>query len=339
MRPQLPVLALAVAAALVAALTSLQAGEAHGREVNIGVSCLTPDPARPLSKVCTAVVAYVDSDPVTDAKLGLSGVREEGDRRTFGPVFFQPAGELGVYTAAFDYPAYGKWLAKVEVTEPGEGEADLREEILPPLPGATGSSASAARVRIVLDFDARELTGILMRVLHLTAAAVWFAAPALVLVASLFLSGPERERVMRSVAGRFPWVGGAGFLALALTGWYNAVYNVPTRPPGLFDPELIERLPFGSAYLMTFLVKMGLTAVMVCNAGALALALRRAYGRPVRPIAGGALGAALPLRRVDRWLVVLSALNVVLGIFVFVDVVVLGYLHILTHIGGISTVR
>lgn len=327
---------LVFAGTLVVAFTFIGVAQAHGREVNIGVSCLTPDPARPLSKVCTAVVAYVDGDPVSHAKISLSASREDGGQRTFGPIPFQPASEPGVYTAAFDYPAYGKWLAKVEVTEPGEGAADLRDEVLPPLPGAAGSPASAARVRIVLDFDGREFTNILIRALHLGAAAIWLAASALVLVASLFLSGPERERIMRSLAGWFPWIAGASFLVLALTGWYSAVYNVPTRPPGLFDPELIERLPFGSAYLMTFLVKMGLAAAMVCNTGALALALRRAYGPPVRPIAGGALAAALPLRRVDRWLVVLSALNVVLGIFVFVDVVVLGYLHILTHIGGIS---
>lgn len=330
---------LVFAGTLVVALTFIGVAQAHGREVNIGVSCLTPDPARPLSKVCTAVVAYVDGDSVSHAKISLSASREDGDRRAFGPIRFQPASEPGVYTAAFDYPAYGKWLAKVEVTEPGEGEADLRDEVLPPLPGATGSPASAARVRIVLDFDGREFTNILIRALHLGAAAIWFAAPALVLVASLFLSGPERERVLRSLAAWFPWIAGVGFVALALTGWYSAVYNVPTRPPGLFDPELIERLPFGSAYLMAFLAKMGLTAAMVFTAGALALALRRAYGLPLRPIAGGAVAAALPLGRVERSVVVLSAVNVLLGVFIFVVVVVLGYLHILTHIGGISGAR
>ena len=326
---------LVFAGTLVVALTFIGVAQAHGREVNIGVSCLTPDPARPLSKVCTAVVAYVDGDPVSHAKISLSASREDGDRRTFGPAFFQPAGELGVYTAAFDYPAYGKWLAKVEVTEPGEGEADLLDEVLPPLPGATGSPASAARVRIVLDFDAREFTNILMRAVHLGAAAVWFALSVLVLAASLFLSGPERQRVMRSIAGWFPWLAGGSFLVLTLSGWYNAVYNVPARTPGLFDPNLVQRLPFGSAYLMTFLVKMGLTATMVVAAVALALALRRAYGSALRPVAGGAVAAAIPLSRVERWPAILSGLNVALGICVFADVVVLGYLHILTHIGGI----
>ncbi len=142
---------------------------------------------------------------------------------------------------------------------------------------------------------------------------------------------------MRSLAGWFPWLAGASFVALALTGWYNAVYNVPIRPPGLFDPELMGRLPFGSAYLMAFLAKMSLTALMVLVAGALAITLRRTISEPLRPvIASGATPDALLSRRVRWSVVVLSGLNVLLGTLVFVAVVVLGYLHILTHIGGLS---
>ena len=327
---------LVVIAALIAALFTVRVAQAHGGEISIGVSCMAPDQARPLSKVCTAVVAYVDGDPVIDAELSLTALREVGDRRAFGPVSFQPGGEAGIYTAVFDYPAYGRWLAKVQVTDPAKGEADLRDEVLPPLPGAIGSRASEARVRIVLDFDARELTNISMRVLHLGAAAAWFGASGLVLAAFLFLRGPERERIMRSLARWFPLLAGSSFVALALTGWYNAVYNVPSRPPGLFDPNLIGRLPFGSAYLMAFLAKMGLTALMVLIAVALAVALRRAYGLSVRSIAGGATATVPSLRRVEQSVVVLSGVNVVLGTFIFVAVVVLGYLHILTHIGGIA---
>ena len=328
---------LVLIAVLIAALMPAAAAQAHGGAVSIGVSCLTPDQARPLSKVCTAVVRYVDGYPVGAANLSLSASREDGDQRSFGPVAFRPAGEAGVYTAAFEYPAYGRWLARIEVTEPGQGEAAVREEVLPPLPGTAGSRVSEARVRIVLDFDKGELTNISMRVLHLGAAAAWFGASGLVLAASLFLNGPERERVMRSLAGWFPWVATASFLALALTGWYNAVYNVPTRPPGLFDPQLTGRLPFGSAYLMAFAVKMGLTALMVLVAGALALTLRRTISVSVRPmIAGGSAPSALPAMHSRRSVVVLSGLNVLLGILVFVAVVVLGYLHILTHIGGLS---
>ena len=209
--------------------------------------------------------------------------------------------------------------------------------MLPPLPGTAGSRVSEARVRIVLDFDKRELTNILMRVFHLGAAAAWFGASGVVLAASLFLNGPERERVMRSLARWFPWLAGTSFLGLALTGWYNAAYNVPIRPPGLFDPGLMGRLPFGSAYLMAFLAKMSLTALMVLVAGALALTLRRTISVSVRPmIAGGSAPNALPAMHSQRSVVVLSGLNVLLGILVFVAVVVLGYLHILTHIGGLS---
>jgi len=327
--------AAALATAVGSALVSQTAASAHGGPVNIGVSCMTPNTARPLGKVCTAAVTYGDGDQVIDARLSLTASREDGDRRSFGPVPFQAAGEEGVYTAAFQYPAYGKWLVEIEAVEPGSGSVELREEILPPLPGAIGSGASEARVRIVLDFDSRELANIVVRAVHLGAATAWFAVSALVLAASLFLSGPERERALRSLAAWFPWVAGAAFLVLAGTGSYIAVYNVPARTPGLFDPNLVQRLPFGSAYLMAFAAKMGLTATMVVAAVALALALRRAYGSALRPVAGGAVAAAIPLSRVERWPAILSGLNVALGICVFADVVVLGYLHILTHIGGI----
>lgn len=330
---------LAAFAAFAAALAFTGSAQAHGGDVNIGVSCMAPDPARPLSKVCTAVVVYADGDRVTDAKLSLTASRQEGEQRTVAPVSFQPAGEAGVYTAGFDYPAYGKWLTRLEVTEPGSGQAEIREEILPPLPGTPGAAASSARVRIVLDFDERELTNILVRTLHLGAAASWVALSLLVLAASLLLSGSQRETIMRFAARWFPAAVGGSFALLALTGWYNAVYNVPARPPGLFNPEVIGNLPFGSAYLMAFLAKMGLTGAMILATGALAIALRRAYGSPVRPIAGGAAAAFELMGRVDRPVVALAALNVGLGLFIFIDMVVIGYFHILTHIGGITGAR
>jgi hypothetical protein len=323
-------------AALVAALITVLVAEGHGREVNIGVSCVALDPARPLSKVCTAVVAYLDGDPVADAKLSLTASREDGARRAFGPVAFQPGGEAGVYTAAFDYPAYGKWLATVRVAEPGEGGADLREEVLPPLPGAINSSATnAARVRIVLDLDAREVTSVVVRGVHLFAAMAWFALSALVLAASLALSGSQRERHMRSLARIFPWAAGGSLLAVALTGWYNATYNAPTRPPGLFDPASIGRLSFGEAYLFAFLVKMVLSAAILAVSVGLAVALRRAYTPALPPRIAGGAAHALAARGVERLVVGLSVVNIVMGLLVFAVVVVIGYLHILTHIGGL----
>lgn len=331
--------AAALATAVGSALVSPTVASAHGGPVNIGVSCMTPDTARPLAKVCTAAVTYGDGHQVTDARLSLTASREDGDRRSFGPVPFQAAGEEGVYTAAFQYPAYGKWLVEIEAVEPGSGRVELREEILPPLPGAVGSEASEARVRIVLDFNSRELANIVVRAVHLGAATAWFAVSVLVLAASLFLSGPQRESALRSLAAWFPWVAGAAFLVLAGTGSYIAVYNVPARTPGLFDPDLLQGLPFGTAYLMVFAAKMGLTAAIVAGSGAMAIALRRGYISPLRPIAGGALATSLPVTRVERWVVGLSLANMALGVFVLIDVVVLGYLHILTHIGGFSGAR
>lgn len=322
---------------LLALLASAGVAQAHGKEVKIAVSCAAPDPARPLTKVCTAFLKYVDGDPVPKASLQLTAVREGKDEPAVGPVVFKPLDQEGVYSATVTFPAYGKWRMRFRVQEPGEGEAELREEFLPPLPGA--APELRAQLQIILNFGLIDLRNIALRTIHLLAAIAWFAVIAFVLVLSRFTAPEQRWRLLRRGAIAFPWAIGGTLLLVAITGIYNAMYNVPTRSPGIFAPEVFARLPFGEAYLAAFFVKMGLMVAILGATVALAAALRGAYGRPVPGIAGAAPGSSGPRHAPDQQVTWLAVLNLVLGLLTFANVVVLGYLHIISHVAAAAGAR
>lgn len=330
------VVARAVALAIgLALLTALLLGggvaEAHGKEVNIAITCVAPDPSRPLTKVCTALLKYLDGDPVTKADFQLTAFREGRAEEPLGPVKFKPLEEPGLYSATISFPAYGKWRMKFAVNEPDSGEAELVEELLPPAPGA--SPEIRARLQVVFAFGLADARNIALRVAHLLAAVAWFALSALVLAFSYLVPVEERWRLLRRLATAFPWAAGASLLVLGVSGLYSARYNAPTRSPGLFAPEVFERLPFGEAYLVAFLAKMALAAAIVGATVALAVALRRAYRSPLPAVAGAATGAAFG-PAAGRWTAWLAAINLLLGFLALANVVVLGYLHIISHVGA-----
>lgn len=62
--------------------------DAHGKEVNIAVTCVAPDPGRPLTKACTASLKYLDGDPVTKANLELTATRQGAAELSLTPVKF-----------------------------------------------------------------------------------------------------------------------------------------------------------------------------------------------------------------------------------------------------------
>ncbi len=303
---------------------------AHGKEASLAVTCATPDPGRPLVKACTAVLRYEDGDPVEGASLVVEATRTGSGEASFTPVPFEPLGEPGVYSAVVEFPAYGTWRLRFILREPAEGEADLQEEILPPVPGA--SSEIRAQLRVVFSFGLADVRNLALRLTHALAALALVGSVALTLVATTFARGEDRLRLLRRWATPFPWVAGGSLLVLAVSGVLNAVYNTPTRAPGLFAPRNTTRLPFGQVYVAIFLVKMALTAgILVATAG-LSLALRRSFGAPAPGISGGSgpPGPHGPERRVRR----LAALDLALGLLVLAVVVVTAYFHILSHVGG-----
>ncbi|MBI4260221.1 MAG: hypothetical protein HY658_06605 [Actinobacteria bacterium] len=327
-RRALPAAALA---AVILAVLGPGVAAAHGREIDVGVSCRAPDPGRPLGLECTALLHYTDGDPVPDALLDVTGVREGPGDAGFGPTVFEPAEQAGAYSATLILPAYGTWLLRFVVREPGNGAAQLRAEILPPVPG--DSPEIEAGLRVVSKFGWPDVRNLALRIAHLVGALAWFGSVALILLVASLVGPTERRRLMGRGAALFPWVAGISLLVVAVSGALNAVYNTPTRPPGLFNPGDAARLPFGNVYLAAFFVKMALAVAIVAATASLSMALRRTQ-RAVDVIAGGSgtlgLGPDGPERRVRQ----MAALDLVLGLLVLVVVAVMSYFHIVSHVGG-----
>ncbi|MBI3953696.1 MAG: FixH family protein [Chloroflexi bacterium] len=306
--------------------------DAHGKEVNIAVTCVAPDPGRPLTKACTASLKYLDGDPVTKANLELTATRQGAAELSLTPVKFKPLDQEGLYAATVTFPAYGRWRIRFTVREPDKGEAELIEELAPPVPGA--SSDVRARLQVVFAFGGADVRNLAIRVAHLLGAASWFALSGLALVLSGLPESPQRRQLLQRLAATFPPRAGVALAVVAATGVLSARYNAPTRPPGLFAPEVVAGLPFGEAYLAVFLVKMALGLAIIATTVALAISLRRGHGVMVPAVAGASEGFPASPARERNWVVLLAAVNIVLGLLLFVDVVLMGYVHIISHVGA-----
>lgn len=323
----------AAGAALWASLLGGSA-EAHGGSINVGVTCVSPDPARPLARVCTAALKYLDGDPVLRARVVMIASREGGP--TLAAIPSRPADEDGVYLLSVTLPAYGNWRMRFEMLEPGRGTARLEGTLLPPLPGTAPEIQS--RLQVVVRFGLVDIWNLAARILHLAAAMLWFGLIALVLVLSR-LSVAEPQHALKKLSAVFPWLAGGSLLVVSITGIYNARYSTPAPPPGLLAPQALSALPYGRAYLAVFVIKMILTVVIVLATATLALVLRRRYGTLVAAISGGSSASGRIAIISDRWVSRLAAGNLVIGLLTFVAVVVLGYLHVIVHLAGAAGTR
>ncbi len=344
--PTLPrFLALGLAAAAVAGaahILSPAPAQAHGKEVLIELRCAAAQPAMPLDQRCQAVVtAANDGDPVSDARLTLEAVRPEKGDRVAGEAI-EPTGEPGHYKGTIRLSAYGTWILSAQVEAPAEGKVELTQEVLPP--SGTASPVAQVRARLLISFNGRDIANIAALIAHLLGAITLFAATAAVVIVGLVAQGQHGARQRQRVARAFPWLAGASFAIIAASGFYNAMYNSPTRSPGLLHPGNVASLPYGDAYLVTFGVKMLFAVALTLGTAMLAFQLRRAGSWLVPPVAGGAeavyRGAAshrsllAELRRdaCVSW----AATNLLLGGALMMSVIVLDYLHLLSHAGAFS---
>ncbi len=327
----------AAAIGLLASLLGGGAVEAHGKAVNITLTCVTPDPARPLTKVCTAFLKYADGDPVLDAAFLVTAKREGQTEVTLGPVRLAPVDRVGGYSGTLMFPAYGRWRMRFQVRGSGTGEAELVDELLPPLPGAAPDVR--AQFQVVFTFGLADVRNVVLRIVHLLAATAWFALVGLVLVLSRYTAPDQRWRLLRRWAATFPWIAAALLFLVALSGIANALYNTPTRPPGIFAPKTIAGLPFGQAYLVAFSFKMVLMLAILVATAALAIVLRRTYGHPAPIVAGAAPGSEGVHGAPDGHVMRVAILNLALGVLTFATVVVLGYLHMISHVAAATGAR
>ncbi|MBI2246858.1 MAG: hypothetical protein HYU65_02815 [Armatimonadetes bacterium] len=324
-----------LSAGLMLAILAGQRAHAHGKEVNVAVTCITPDPARPLVKLCTASLRYTDGDAASGASLRLIATRDGGSDAPLDPVVFRPTEQAGIYSATITFPAYGRWRMRFQ-SGPGGG-IELVEEILPPIPGS--SPELAARLQLVLRFGAADVRNLAARGIHLLAAGSWLALVALVLVITAVVPVDHRWRSLHRVARLFPWAGGASLLLLGMSGMYLARFNAPSPAPGLFAPAALAALPFGRAYFVVFLGKMIVMLAMMAAAAALALALRRSYRHPVPAVAGAAGDIAAGAPAAVRWVGRLALLNIGLSLLAFISVTILSYLHMIAHVGAAAGAR
>lgn len=285
---------------------------AHGKRINIDVTTNTPDPFKPLNKFYRALLTYDDGDKVNDARLALSANRA-AQNESIAPVAFAKAREDGVYQASVSYPSYGEWTLRFQVTYPGEGQTTLTETLVPPSPGEIESSR--ARVTIPLAFDTRDALNIGARTIHIFAAVGWFAVIVMLLVAPRVLSPQEWQETLSRSARSLPKILGVLWLLLIATGIYLAINSVPDRAPGVFAPELLLRLPWGREYFIAFLLKM----FMVVGVLGVGLAIGYVLRQPNE----------MTRERLTRWV----AIDLLLGLFIFADVVIIGYLHTFSHLG------
>jgi hypothetical protein len=316
--------------------------QAHGKEVEIDLGCAPLDPGTPLDQSCEAVVTYAnDGEPVTDARLRLEGIRPgKGDRVTGDPV--KPSGEPGHYSGTISLSAYGGWLLSATMEAPAEGIVEFAQEVLPP--SGAASPITDARARLLISFNTRDLANIGALIAHLVGTAAVFGVTAAVLITGLVAHGLRGTQYRRNVARAFPLLAVASFALIAGSGLYNAAYNSPTRSPGLFHPGAVADLPYGDAYVIAFAVKMALDVALLLGTAALAFQLRRRPSWLIPPVSGGSEAAfgeisggpsLLAEARRDAC-ISLAAFNLLIGGAVMINVIVLDYLHLLSHTGAVS---
>jgi len=321
--------------ALVALVALVGAGGAAAHDVVvITLSTInTPDPGDPLRKVYEVSARYADEGaPIEGGALELTAEREGLGGRV-GPLQFTPISPPGQFEVEVRYPTYGAWNVRVKVTKGGSGEATFRQEILP----VSGGGGAEPVVRIVLGYSTRDVTNIVVRVVHLGTGAVWLILSAVVLAFAM-IRDPERPRRLASVSGVYAWAGGALLAASILSGVYNSLYSTPLVYPGILKTGVLLDLPFGGDYLVTFLVKMGLVAAGTLGTVYVAYVLRRWFRVPLPLPAGGAIDEREGWSPEKR-LAVAAGIVVAAGVLIMLDVVVLNYLHRLTHLGAFARSR
>jgi len=325
---------------LLGAYTSGQAALAHGKELSIQVSSFAPDTGAPLNRLYRVRVVYAyDGDPVVGAKVWFVASRLGG-----GPPMerlrLEPLNTPGLYAAEISYPLYGSWNVNLSVAEAGEGETSFVEEVVPAGPARDAGEVRQKVLQLFFTFNWRDVVAIAVRVAHSAAAVVWFSLTGVILVAHWFLPPAARPPVYRRLAGFFLPATVVSLGLLFASGIYSGIYSAPVKAPGIFDFEVMWRIPFGTAYLATIAYKILALGACVVLAVSIARLLRTA-SYPI--VAGGddsvairtAIGApaakSAPLGD-DRRLYRLAAANALLGASLAVAVAVAVYLHYISHL-------
>lgn len=325
---------------LLVAYTGGQAALAHGKELSIQVSSFAPDAGEPLNRLYRVRVVYAfDGDPVVGAKVSFVASRAGGGP-PMEPLILEPLNEPGLYVAEISFPLYGSWNVNLSVAEAGKGETSFVEEVVPAGPARDTDEARQKVLQLFFSFNWWDVAAITVRVAHSLAAVVWFGLTGVILVAHWFLPPAARPPVYRRLVGFFLPATIISLSLLLASGIYSGIYSAPIKAPGVFDFEVMWRIPFGPAYLATIAYKTLTLGACVVLAVYMARLLRTSS---YPTIAGGddsvavrtAIVAPVTKRALisaDKKLYRLATANALLGASIAVAVAVAVYLHYISHL-------
>lgn len=337
MRSWVALLLAATVAVFALALWSPADVVAHGREVDINVTPLRPDPDRPLTRLYYVVVTYRDDgDAVEGATVVLTAVRQErGDQA--GPLTLtgmqrQP----GVYVGELTYERFGTWEVELDVSVAfgqGEGSASFSDAIVPLDRSAADEerlqeeAARVVRLQAFFGFDWwPDVMNVVTRALHSAAGLTYFAVTGL----ALFIAwnpATDLRRLTTGLTGRFTPLAGSSLAVLLAAGVYGTIWDAPVLAPGLFDLDAMTSLPYGEWYLAAFAVKPILFVVLVVLAVRIGRGLRALTGFAEGEVGGSERAGVMATLRRD------TALNALAGAVLVIDLAFVIYLHYVSHLG------
>lgn len=322
-----------------------QATAAHGKAVNITIGSVAQD--EPLTRFFTARAAYSDGDPVQGASVVLTGEGPGGQK--VGPARMEPSGR-GEYSGAMTFPAGGQWRLRVALSGSGTGSATFVEDV-PESPGERSAASAAAstpvpasggtapeqpvqRVKIKLTFGALDAFNVIAGATHVVAAVGWIGGMGFFLLVLRPMTRSLAGDPARSLAEgyrRFGSVAAVSLAVLLLTGVYNAIFNLPNSTlglgGGLLSIETLRGQPYGDAYTVLLLGKLGLVGLMVGIAAGMRLLLLPRLEAALESASNPSSGFQQVAGQLGR----LTAANLVLGVIVITVTVTMAYLHMISH--------
>jgi len=331
-----------VTIAIVAAMAALflwqvvaaQPASAHGKDLDIAVTPLIPDPDRPLLRLYRVEVVYLsDREAVEGATVTLTAARDDGT------VGFPPleltevdAGD-GLYVGEAVFPRFGVWEMQLSVVAElglGEGSVSFENNIRP---GALNPEQVAAleaeadrviRLQLSFGFDWwPDVVNIVLRVVHSLAGLSYFMIAAVAFGMAWFGVPRGPLNVPRLLNRTFLPAAALSLAVLLGAGLYSAAFDAPITSPGIYDIDRMRQIPYGEWYLLAFGVKV----VAFVALAVLALRISSVIKR------WNASGADEPASSVVVALRRATTTNAVVGLIVVADVAALIYLHYISHLG------